>query len=48
MELPELTQEEFNKFALIAMEVYADQWYSDSVLIEIAEHYNLEYDSVFN
>ena len=47
MELPELTQEEFDKFALIANEIYGDQWYSDNVLMEIAEHYDLDYESIF-
>ena len=47
MELPELTQEEFNKFALIAMEIYRDDWYSDNVMVAVAEYYNLEYESIF-
>jgi len=43
----ELTQEEFDKFSEISMNVTSDSWYTDILLIEMSKEYNLIYISEF-
>lgn len=43
-----LTQEEFDKFAKITLESYSDEWYSNAVLVSIADDYNLQYKDIYD
>ncbi len=38
-----MTQEEFDRFAVAALELYSDEWYSNEVLIAISSVYNFGY-----
>lgn len=42
-----LTQEEFDRFRIAVMECYSDSWYSDQVLMAVADTYGFNYESEY-
>ncbi len=42
-----MTQEEFDRFKIAALELYNDEWYADDILCCISREYGFEYESAY-
>jgi hypothetical protein len=42
-----ITQEEFDRFVIAALECYHDEWYVNDVLRSVADKYGFEYEDIY-